>query len=204
MSLIDLLHYIIKNVSAYLHTDNRDAILRQCSKGRRRVLCPTDVRQGNALRSKFPSSRKYFCGTYGSGNVVLLKKDDHLKVVAESNIRQYFVNHPNIVEMLGVTILNPVFLVFPEEAKYSLHEHIRNLKSSSHLRMLKICHNISCAMVYLHSNNYLHRSLQAKGCIINQHGVAKILDLGKSIYQFSEQDEPFVAVPTRWAAPEVL
>ncbi len=198
--------YIKRDAILYLHTDRR-VFLKPCSKEKRKILCSSDVRQINTLNPKSFSSKKISSGMYGSGKIILMTRDDQLKIITEANFRHLFFNHPNIVQMLGMTVVKPVYLVLPEEARYSLHTHITNLKSSRHRRMIKICHDICCGMVYLHLNNFLHRSLEASACIINQQGIAKIRDFVNVCYNDSEFAEPddgeTVRVPTRWAAPEV-
>lgn len=171
------------------------------------IINGVDVSVGKIVNPNPVSSKTFYLGNYKSMKAVLVKKQDNKRVIAEANIRSRFHSHPNIVQMLGVSVIDPVCLVLHEEAQYSLNDYVKKLKSSKRSRMATICHNICCGMIYLHTHNCLHRSLLTRACIMDHTGTAKISDFDKSCYIEGDSIEPAdgesVYVPTRWAAPEV-
>lgn len=204
--LSELVSYVVTHPYSYCGGDG-SIILQPCSKQRKRVLNNCLITKCRSINVNAASSRRYYTGKYRSQRVVLMEKDNYSKVLKEVNVRLYLSGHPNILEYTGVTVHQPVYMVFPGEAQHSLHKHIKQLKSSKTQRMVQICLDTCSALLYIHSHGYIHRSIQTAGCIIDNNGVTKILDLSKTCRIDSDYVEPEVGesvlVPTRWAAPEV-
>ena len=114
-------------------------------------------------------------------------RDDHgtsvplQKFLKECQLHS-MIRHPNIVQYLQTCTDeesgHPVLLMelcdeslttFLEQSPDLLPYHIQ----------LNICHDIALALVYLHSNGLLHRSLTSNNVLMD-HGKAKVTDFGMS------------------------
>ena len=194
-NLPSLLHYLISEgfeETLFIHP---------CNKEKLKVV--DSVSKGHIVNPNAISSKTYFTGQYKSESVVLVQKESWLSVLKEGRLRQNF-DHPNIVPMIGLRVLDPLCLVLPDEARYSLLDHIKKLKSSKTDQMMNICHDVCCGMIYLHSLDCLHRSLRSQSCIMDRDGTVKISDFDKSSAEENETDcSEQLFVPTRWSAPEV-
>ncbi len=209
--VLDLIQYIVN--TGYLPVIRENLPLHPCSKRNKMVICSSDIKKGKIVNPNPKSSKKYFNGSYQRTKVVLVQKEQIIKVIREAELRTQLrrLNHPNIVDMIGLSIGELVCLVLPDEAQRSLYTHIKTdstwRSSKKHHHMTKLSHDICCGMIYLHSINCIHRSLQSRACIVDKSGTAKICDFDKACFIADNFIEPklgeAVLVPTRWAAPEV-
>jgi protein kinase A len=108
--------------------------------------------------------------------IVKQKQVDH--VYSEYNILS-ILNHPFIVELKGVNVLDPKFLYFILEyvPGGELFTLLRS-KSSFPLAQAKfyIAHIITI-FEYLHSKNIIYRDLKPENILINKNGYLKLTDL---------------------------
>ena len=211
LEVLDLIQYIVSTGYLPLTMPVRETItLHPCSKKKKMIICYSDINKGDIVNPNPKSSKAYFSGFYKQTKVVLVQKENNKKVIREADIHIKLgkINHPNILSMIGVCVNELVCLVLPHDAKRSLHNHIQTLKSSKKRHMTSISHDICCGMIYLHSINCLHRSLQSRACVIDKTNTVKIYDFDKSCFVTEDVIEPepgeCVCVPTRWAAPEVI
>ena len=91
--------------------------------------------------------------------------------------------HPNIIQYLGTHDEGPAkFVLLMELMKESLTSY---LERSTHPLPLctevNLCHDISLALVYLHSNNLIHRDLSGNNILLGGDLRAKITDFGMSM-----------------------
>ena len=91
--------------------------------------------------------------------------------------------HPNIVQYLGTHAESPgKFAILMELMKENLTSY---LEGSTHPLPLctevNLCHDISQALVYLHSNNIIHRDLSGNNVLFGGDLKVKIADFGMSI-----------------------
>ena len=91
------------------------------------------------------------------------------------------IRHPNIVQYLGMfrdtDIHLPVFLMelmddslihFVESSTQPIPYHIQ----------VNICHNITLALSFLHSNNIVHRDLSSNNVLLHGNVLAKVTNFG--------------------------
>ena len=193
----------ITNERRKLITKEKDLYLHPTSKREKQIISSRDVNKKRVTHTR--SSSTYFDGLLISRNeeVVIVVKEDSMRALAEANILRQ-LSHSNIVRMVGVCVEDPVYLLLETDARNSLHEYIRGIKKRK--RLIEICQDVCCGMVYLHSQKYLHRSLQSQSCIVTRDDTVKISDFSKSCY-IGEKDKIVatdpISIPTRCAAPEV-
>ena len=92
------------------------------------------------------------------------------------------IRHPNIVLYLGMTT-DPTGL--PVLLMELLDESLTSMLESSpeplpHHIQVDICHDVSLAISYLHSQNILHRDLSSNNVLITAKRKAKVTDFGVS------------------------
>ena len=117
------------------------------------------------------------------------------------------VEHPNIVQYLGVTTdpesKQPVLLM------ELLDESLTKMLERSQLPLpfciqVDICHDVSLAVAYLHSNDIIHRDLSSNNVLIIARKRAKVTDFGMS--KFSGTTSSLTVCPGTLAymSPEAL
>ncbi|CAL1697535.1 unnamed protein product [Somion occarium] len=146
-----------------------------------------------------------------------------IKVLAETTPRQLFVReveiwktlkHPNVLKLYGAsstTAEPPWFLVSPYCRYGSLVGYLRGLPGTRvdppGVDLLKIIHEITKGMVYLHTNDVLHGDLRAANILVDDSHSCVISDFGHSemkseAYRIS--GTPMPRGTLRWQAPEIL
>ena len=95
------------------------------------------------------------------------------------------INHPNVVEFLGIhidSITHTPYLVMELMKGGSLHELIDSVKGNfealSFWKRLRITKDIAAAIECLHGHNLLHRDISSTNVLLTRNHVAKISDLG--------------------------
>ncbi|XP_053568137.1 proto-oncogene tyrosine-protein kinase ROS [Bombina bombina] len=163
----------------------------------------------------------------GTTNVAVktLKKDatDHEKAefLKEAFLMSQF-NHPNILKLLGVCLLNdPQYIILELMAGGDLLSYLRGARANTSLQspllstldLLDISENISRGCAYLEKMHFVHRDLAARNCLVsvkeydNLSRIIKIGDFGlaRDVYKYDyykKKGEGFL--PVRWMAPESL
>jgi protein-serine/threonine kinase len=121
--------------------------------------------------------------------------------------------HPNIVSVYGA-YYNPAtdcIWIAMELMDCCLTE-ILDIYESSHFRLSepvisRITTEVLKALIFLHSNNVIHRDIKSDNILINSRGAVKLTDFGMSC-QLGENEErkspPEIMGTIYWLAPEIL
>ena len=204
LQLTNLIGYIT-NERRILITKDRDLILHPTSKREKKIVSSREVVKKRIINVNATSSNTYFDGIFlsNSEKVVIVVHEDTKRILREANILRQ-LSHPNIVRMVGLHLKDPVYLLLETDTRYSLHEYIKGTRRKK--RLTKACQDVCCGMVYLHSQNYIHRCLRSQCCFITRNNTVKIADFSKCC-SIGEDDNITanspISIPTNCAAPEV-
>ncbi|XP_027204780.2 protein tyrosine kinase 2 Fak [Dermatophagoides pteronyssinus] len=142
-------------------------------------------------------------------NSALSKNDIQMidqKLLCEAE-RMHKLDHRNIIKLIGVCSTSPVYVVM-ELAEYG---ELRNflLKNGSqleHRRLLEYSYQISSAMTFLESKQFVHRDIAARNVLVFSFDCVKLADFGLSRY--IEDASYYMAtnskLPIKWMAPESI
>jgi serine/threonine protein kinase len=119
------------------------------------------------------------------------------------------LNHPNVVELLGVVSKGQKMLVTEFCQFGALQKHLKSRqKAGEALRLdvqLSFCRQIAEGMVYLEGKNVVHRDLAARNVLVSGETTVKISDFGMSRkvedYYKSTRAGKW---PLKWYAPECM
>ncbi|KAH9011512.1 kinase-like domain-containing protein, partial [Lactarius hengduanensis] len=150
-----------------------------------------------------------------------LKRTVAVKVLAETTPRKIFVHeveiwkslyHPNVLELFGASSARgepPWFLVSKYYPRGSLVKYLKGLSDADATRVdaLKMIHEISNGMEYLHNRGVLHGDLKAANILVDNDVRCVISDFGQSemkseVYRISRVSQPRGTL--RWQAPELM
>ncbi len=128
--------------------------------------------------------------------------------IREANFQAAIPPHPNVVQLLGVSIDGPLPLVVLEYCNEgSLDNVLFNTdKLSSPAEQIALAEAIARGIDHLHQNNIVHRDLAVRNILLH-HGEPKISDFGMSrkLKELSEVGKTATNIgPLRWMAPEAL
>ena len=148
-----------------------------------------------------------------------------LKPTASRSTRESFdkeykfmsrLNHPNVISFLGVCTEDTPYIMMEYLEKGDLNQYLQRFESVvdrepeqqqevSVKILVRMCTQISDAMKYLASHNYIHRDLAARNCLVGDSNIVKISDFGmsRSLYQSHYYLIKGRAVlPVRWMSTE--
>ncbi|XP_050401686.1 tyrosine-protein kinase CSK [Patella vulgata] len=114
------------------------------------------------------------------------------------------LRHPNLVQLIGVTLEGGICLVTEFMARGSLVEYLRSRGRSVITKkdQINFATDTCSAMDYLESKNLVHRDLAARNVLVNDDGTSKVSDFGLAKHDnFSQEGVKF---PIKWTAPEAL
>ncbi|GAA6097708.1 tyrosine-protein kinase ITK/TSK [Tachysurus ichikawai] len=117
------------------------------------------------------------------------------------------VSHPKLVKLYGVcTHQKPMYLVFEFLENGCLTEFLRSKKGCvSQETLLSMCIDVSEAMAYLESSNFIHRDLAARNCLVSGDLVVKVSDFGMTRFVLDDQYTSYTSkFPVKWSSPEVI
>ncbi|KAI0049057.1 hypothetical protein FA95DRAFT_1538888 [Auriscalpium vulgare] len=142
-----------------------------------------------------------------------------IKVLAETTPHKLFVHeigiwkqlsHPNVLELLGASSASgdaPWFLVSPYYSNGSLVTFLKGMTDQTAIDLLRMIHEISKGMAYLHEKGVLHGDLKAANVLVDDNLRCVISDFGQSemrseVYRISRTPIPHGTL--RWQAPELM
>ncbi|THH30137.1 hypothetical protein EUX98_g4033 [Antrodiella citrinella] len=140
-----------------------------------------------------------------------------IKVLAETTPRRLFIHevgiwktlkHTNVLELLGASSTTgdpPWFFVSPYLKNGSLVGYLKS--TDGEVDLLKMIHEISKGMTYLHGKGVLHGDLKGANVLVDDRGHCVISDFGQSemkteVYRVSGTPLPHGTL--RWQAPELM
>ncbi|XP_070542818.1 tyrosine-protein kinase CSK-like [Ptychodera flava] len=125
------------------------------------------------------------------------------KFLAEASVMTS-LRHPNLVQLLGVALGDPVLIVLEYLGKGCLVDYLRSRGRAviTKKNQLHFASNVCSGMAYLESKNLVHRDLAARNVLVADDDVAKVSDFGLA------REESYIVdggkVPIKWTAPEAL
>ena len=212
-----LTHYVENRISLYDHSFYlREAIGKPLSDHYKWLM----NHQGNlVLYNNEPLSQELYSTIYSaalkkSGKHVLVKTGDFVylsdekRFLSETKLLQQ-LSHPNIVKMLKRNVdTKPMYMVLEMMSGGGFLSFLCTHGShQTQYQLAKFSLDAALAMEYLASENFIHRNLTARSCLIgNNNEMLKISDFSmclqteKGIYIDSDVISTTLV---RWTAPEV-
>ncbi|TNN71281.1 Tyrosine-protein kinase BTK [Liparis tanakae] len=119
------------------------------------------------------------------------------------------LRHENLVQLYGVcTKQRPIYIVTEFLSNGCLLTYLREglTQHPTAVQLLEMCKDVSEAMAYLESQQYIHRDLAARNCLVDGNGTIKVTDFGLSRYVLDDEYTSSAGskFPVRWSPPEVL
>uniref|UniRef100_A0A0R3RHW8 receptor protein-tyrosine kinase n=1 Tax=Elaeophora elaphi TaxID=1147741 RepID=A0A0R3RHW8_9BILA len=192
----------------------------------------TPSKDANLLVDRSRVTLEELLGDGQFGNVyrgTFMKEDGFIDAVAvkvckmdgETVERQNFLeeafimhrfHHEHIIALVGICIEKPIWIVMElaplgELRQYLLHNHLTVDLSVQ----LLFSHQLSSALVYLHSCKYVHRDIAARNVLLSSPRCVKLSDFGLS--RCVEEDNVYTVklftasrskLPIKWMAPESI
>ncbi|XP_063313999.1 tyrosine-protein kinase Tec isoform X1 [Pelobates fuscus] len=126
--------------------------------------------------------------------------------IEEAKVMMKFT-HPKLVQLYGVcTQHRPIYIVteFMEQGCLLNYLRQKNGQFSRDL-LLSMCQDVCEGMTYLEENNFIHRDLATRNCLVND-GVVKVSDFGMTRYVLDDQYTSSCGAkfPVKWSPPEVF
>ncbi|XP_066505189.1 tyrosine-protein kinase ITK/TSK [Hoplias malabaricus] len=118
------------------------------------------------------------------------------------------LSHPKLVQLYGAcTQRSPICLVFEYLKNGCLANYLRTSRGSlTQEILLSMCVDVSEAMAYLESSNFIHRDLAARNCLVSEDLVVKVSDFGMTRFVLDDKytSSEGTKYPVKWSSLEVI
>ncbi|XP_078088234.1 cytoplasmic tyrosine-protein kinase BMX-like [Mustelus asterias] len=118
------------------------------------------------------------------------------------------LKHPKLVQLYGVcTAQYPIYIITEYMSNGCLLSYLKNRgKELNQLQLLEMCYDVSDAMVYLESLQFIHRDLAARNCLVDKTLIVKVCDFGMARYVLDDQytSSSGTKFPVKWSSPEIF
>ncbi|WKY10617.1 hypothetical protein Q1695_002740 [Nippostrongylus brasiliensis] len=116
------------------------------------------------------------------------------------------LNHPNVVKLYGVGMLDqPLYILLEYVAGGALKSYLRKNKDSiTKAEKVQMALGASWGISYLHKSNIIHRDIAARNCLYDHDCAVKISDFGLSRTGTEYKMKTATKMPIRWMAPESI
>ena len=128
------------------------------------------------------------------------------KFLEEAIIMQQF-DHQHIIKLIGICSSSPIWIVMELARHGELRAYLQNNKHRLDLSSLVLySYQLSTALSYLESKNFVHRDIAARNVLVSSHDCVKLADFGLS--RWIDHDTYYKAskgkLPIKWMAPESI
>ena len=128
------------------------------------------------------------------------------KFLEEAYIMQQF-DHQHIIKLIGICSQSPIWIVMELAQHGELRAYLQSSKNQLELSTLVLfSHQLSTALSYLESKNFVHRDIAARNVLVSSHDCVKLADFGLS--RWIDTDTYYKAskgkLPIKWMAPESI
>lgn len=151
-------------------------------------------------------SGEVYRGSYRGKDVAVkvLKDDSALSSMLTEASVMTTLKHKNLVQLLGVVLDTPTYIVTEYMSKGSLVDFLRTRGHTviTAADQIKYSSDTCEGMAYLEQKHIVHRDLAARNVLLHEDGTAKVADFGLARpVDFIQAGGKF---PIKWTAPEAL
>lgn len=116
-------------------------------------------------------------------------------------------DHPHIIKLIGVCMDNEFYIVMELAAHGEMRSYLQKSRHSINLEtLLSYIFQLSTAMSYLESKNFVHRDIAARNVLVCTPKCVKLADFGLS--RWVDEQAYYKAskgkLPIKWMAPESI
>ncbi|KXJ25084.1 focal adhesion kinase 1 isoform X2 [Exaiptasia diaphana] len=128
------------------------------------------------------------------------------KFLEEAYIMKQF-DHPHIIKLIGVCMDENFFIVMELATYGEMRSYLQKHHNQINLEtLLNYIFQLSTALSYLESKNFVHRDIAARNVLVCSHKCVKLADFGLS--RWIEEQAYYKAskgkLPIKWMAPESI
>lgn len=131
-------------------------------------------------------------------------KSENENSLSEAYIMLEF-EHKHIIQLIGICPSSPV-LILMELAKFGeLRQFLQSNRATLDLSTLILyAYQLSTALSYLESKNFVHRDIAARNVLVTDHSTVKLADFGLSRLIQDYYKATNCKLPIKWMAPESI